>query len=58
MYSDIRPFTREIDTLSGKATLSKLFYLPSDKRSNLKEKNIWCWCPCDTFLSRQDLVSQ
>ena len=30
-----------IDTLSGEVSLSKLFYLPSEKESTLKEKNLF-----------------
>ena len=36
----LRPFLRGMDTLSGETSLSDLFYLPSEKGSALKGKNL------------------
>ena len=33
-------YLKEMDTLSGAATLTKLFCVPSEKGSNLKVKNL------------------
>ena len=46
-----KTYLRGTDTLSGKSTLSKLFYLPSEKGFTLKGKNLFP-AAANSFLFR------